>query len=128
MRWKSVVLPAPFGPMSPTTSPGATSRLAPRTAWSPPNRFRTPATSGTVTTGGGGPTRPDARKMRIDARSQEQDDANQEHAVHHQVESRPSGAGEVDPGALGERREDQRAQERSEQRPRPSDHGADDDV
>src|SRR5262245_13350007 len=105
MRWNSVVLPAPFGPMSPTISPGATSRLAPETAWSPPNRFRTPATSRSATSGGRRSTRPDAPEMRIDALGQEQDDADQEHAVHHEVESRPSRAGEVDPRDLGERRE-----------------------
>src|SRR6266508_3893190 len=38
MRRKSVVLPAPFGPMMPRRSPSATVRLAPRTASSPPNR------------------------------------------------------------------------------------------
>src|SRR5271157_841333 len=37
MRLKSVVFPAPFGPMTATISPSATSRLAPFTALKPPN-------------------------------------------------------------------------------------------
>ena len=54
---KSVVLPAPFGPMMPTTSPGATARRHSSTARMPPNehdssrkverrRQRTPSTAG----------------------------------------------------------------------------------
>src|ERR1700733_11722332 len=44
MRLKSVVLPAPLGPMSVKTSPLATSKLTSRTARTPPKltlRFRT---------------------------------------------------------------------------------------
>jgi hypothetical protein len=36
----SVVLPAPLGPMSPTTSPGATVRSTPSSATTPPKRTR----------------------------------------------------------------------------------------
>ena len=32
----SVVLPAPFGPITPTASPGLTSRLTPNSAWNVP--------------------------------------------------------------------------------------------
>src|SRR6266851_26936 len=39
MRLTSVVLPAPFGPMSPKTCPGAIARSSSATAWTPPNRF-----------------------------------------------------------------------------------------
>src|SRR6266568_2051328 len=39
MRLSSVVLPAPFGPMMPRISPGATAKLTPSTAASPPKRF-----------------------------------------------------------------------------------------
>src|SRR5438132_242324 len=40
-----VVLPAPLGPMMPTTSPGRTGRSTPSTATTPPKRTRTPVTS-----------------------------------------------------------------------------------
>ncbi len=47
MAFMSVVLPAPFVPMSPTTSPGRTSIDAPTTAYRPPNRtIMSLATSG----------------------------------------------------------------------------------
>ena len=44
IRLKSVVLPAPFGPISPVIEPRAVSRLAPSTAAMPPKRLKTPAT------------------------------------------------------------------------------------
>src|SRR5580698_7959811 len=37
-----VVLPAPFGPTSPTLSPGATSKVMVCTAWIPPKDLQTP--------------------------------------------------------------------------------------
>src|SRR5512145_1875590 len=37
--WISVVLPAPFGPISACTSPAATSRVTPSTATTPPKRL-----------------------------------------------------------------------------------------
>src|SRR5271170_2166913 len=37
-----VVLPAPFGPTSPTLSPGATSKVMAYTAWIPPKDLQTP--------------------------------------------------------------------------------------
>src|SRR5262249_27856712 len=128
MRWNSVVLPAPFGPMSPTISPGATSKLTPETACSPPKRLRTPTTSRSAMSGGRATARPRAPESRVDALGQEQDDADEEQAVDHEVEARPSGTGEVNPRDLGQRREDERAQEQPEERPRTSHHGADDDV
>src|SRR5690348_1119158 len=39
MRWMSVVLPAPFGPISACTSPAATSSVTPSTATTPPKRL-----------------------------------------------------------------------------------------
>ena len=45
-----VVLPAPFGPMSPTTSPGCTSKLTSSTATTPPKRT---VRSATVSVAGG---------------------------------------------------------------------------
>ena len=43
-----VVLPAPFGPMSPTTSPGSIAKLTPSTATTPPN-FTTRSLTASVT-------------------------------------------------------------------------------
>ena len=45
MTLKSVVLPAPFGPMSPVTQPGSVSRLTVSSATLPPNRTVTSRTS-----------------------------------------------------------------------------------
>src|SRR5207249_813173 len=52
MTLKSVVLPAPFGPMMPRRSPRRTSRLTLRTAVRPPKRF---VTRSSVSTGPPGP-------------------------------------------------------------------------
>ena len=40
IRLKSVVLPAPFGPMRARRSPARTLSVTPSTAWSPPKRSR----------------------------------------------------------------------------------------
>src|ERR671930_1920374 len=45
MRWKSVVLPAPLGPISPVTEPRLTSSVAPWTARIPPKCLCTSATT-----------------------------------------------------------------------------------
>ena len=42
---RSVVFPEPLGPMITTTSPGATSRVTPRSTSRVPNRFHTSRTS-----------------------------------------------------------------------------------
>src|SRR5690606_38814792 len=49
---KTVVLPAPFGPINPTSSPGLSSRLKPETARSPPKEIEMSSTlsRATVTT------------------------------------------------------------------------------
>src|SRR5206468_1126096 len=51
MTLKSVVLPAPFGPMIPRRSPRRTSRLTARTAVRPPKRFVTPSSVSTGSPG-----------------------------------------------------------------------------
>ncbi len=43
----SVVFPAPFGPISPHTSPARTPRSTPVSAFTPPNRTLIPAPSST---------------------------------------------------------------------------------
>src|SRR5262245_52674018 len=42
---KSVVFPAPFGPMRPVMLPSPTPKLTPSRAWRPPKRFLTPKTA-----------------------------------------------------------------------------------
>ena len=51
MTLKSVVLPAPLGPITPTTSPGATASDTSSRAVNPPKRTVTPATSSPITQG-----------------------------------------------------------------------------
>jgi hypothetical protein len=45
MQLKSVVLPAPFGPIRPQIAPRATSKETSRSAVTPPNRIVTPSTT-----------------------------------------------------------------------------------
>src|SRR5258708_11317030 len=60
---KSVVLPAPFGPMIPKTSPGATSNWIDERARRPPKRFETPRTESSVSAGIDNPcSRPNGRR------------------------------------------------------------------
>lgn len=47
IRLKRVVFPAPFGPMTATTSPSFTDRLASLTALKPPKDFLSEVTSST---------------------------------------------------------------------------------
>src|SRR2546428_14075008 len=49
MRLKSVVLPAPFGPMISRRSPGSTVRLTPEVTRSPPNDLSRSRTASAVT-------------------------------------------------------------------------------
>src|SRR4029453_10462249 len=117
MRWKRVVLPAPLGPMSATSSPGATWRLTPATAWSPPNDFRTSTTSSSVISDATrSAPRPGPPDVRVGALREEEHGPDQEQAVDDEMEPGPPGPGEVDPRHLGERRQDQGAQDRSEKR------------
>src|SRR5215475_4915485 len=44
-RLNIVVLPAPLGPTSPVTRPGARRKVRSRTAWMPPKLFDTPVSS-----------------------------------------------------------------------------------
>src|SRR3990170_3020336 len=46
---RRVVFPAPFGPITDSSSPRRTSRLTRLTAWTPPKAFETPAISSCVT-------------------------------------------------------------------------------
>jgi len=60
MQLKHVVLPEPFGPISPRISPGVISKETPRRARKPPKRLVSPETVSTeATTAPPEPGRPD---------------------------------------------------------------------
>src|SRR5690242_18938532 len=92
MTLKSVVLPAPLGPMMPSRSPARTSRLTARTAVRPPNRLVTASSVSTI------PPRPPARGDARQPLGREAHDQDQHGAVDDEVD-----AGEARRGA-GERR------------------------
>src|SRR5262249_41216908 len=145
---------APFGPIRPTISPGPSSRLTPSSAWTPPNRFSTSRTSrsGAITSGppahpsGGRPpaSEPEraipshtpsplldaerASQQRIAAPGQEQHHRDQQEPVGDQVGPGHAGGGEVAPRQLGQRREDEGAQDRAQDRAAPADDRPEDDV
>src|SRR3954465_672475 len=48
---RSVVLPAPFGPMRPCTSPSRTAKLTPSSAWTPPKERSTFSTESNIPAG-----------------------------------------------------------------------------
>src|SRR5262245_61665847 len=114
--------------MSPTISPSATSRLTPARASRPPNRFRTSATSRSATSGARPAACPNAPEVRVCALGQEQHDRDEEHAVDDEVKAGPARPGEVEPRDLGQRREDEGAEQGPQQRPGAADDGPDDDV
>src|SRR5512136_1627756 len=94
MRLRSVVLPAPFGPMRPCTSPTPTSSEAPSTAARPPKVRRTPCRLSSM----GLPARPQPGAhppgQGGDALGQEEDDEEQHGAVHEEAQRT---GGEPDP-------------------------------
>src|SRR5437667_552336 len=124
-RLKTVVFPAPLGPMRPTISPSATVRSSPSTARRPPKRLESPRTS----------SRLSARSSTIargapgsGALGQEEHHGDEERAVHDQMAARPAGGREVAPGELGERGEDEGAEDRPQRRARAAHDRTDDDL
>src|SRR5882724_4798968 len=110
-RLKAVVLPAPFGPMSPRISPGSTSKERRETARSPPKSL---VRSVTVSKGMGvpsGPFRPGAAGAAPDALGQVPDDQHHEEPVEDQV---------ADEEALAEHLADGREEHGTDHR---ADHG-----
>ena len=65
MQLKSVVLPAPFGPISPTIWPGATSKDTPSSATMPPKRTQTSCTRSNACAGAGSIPPPPAAFYRV---------------------------------------------------------------
>src|SRR5574341_2641334 len=85
MTLKSVVLPAPFGPMMPSRSPARTSNETSRTAVSPPKRL---VTRSSVSTG---PPRPQAGDDAGQPLGHEAHDEDQRDAVDDQVDAGEAG-------------------------------------
>src|SRR5437762_10836332 len=100
MTLKSVVLPAPFGPMMPSRSPARTSRLTARTAVRPPKRLVTRSSVSTDSPGANASGEPD-QSLRG-----EPDDEDEGRAVDD----------EIDPGEPGLHARERRPQVRLERR------------
>src|SRR6266852_3184775 len=72
---KSVVFPAPFGPISARISPAGSTKRTSSTACTPPNDFRTPVTSSTSVTG--------SLQHAEDAARKREHQRDEDHAEHH---------------------------------------------
>src|SRR5438105_5840335 len=117
---KSVVLPAPFGPMMPSRSPARTSRLTARTAVRPPKRLVTDSSVSTV------PPRPPAPGDARQPLRREAHDEDQHDAVDDQVDARETRLGAGERGA--QVRLERRDQHGAEEWPQRRAHAADDAV
>src|SRR5204863_6812223 len=98
---KNVVLPAPFGPMSARISPCGSVNDTSSTAWTPPNDFRTCATSSTELA---------TAKNAENAAREDQHQRDEDHAEHHLPVLRVLRDDGVED--LVDRRADRRADER----------------
>src|SRR5712692_2259566 len=113
-RPKTVVFPAPLGPIRPTISPSPTLNERPFTAWRPPKCLSRPATS-SMQSGLRSPERPLHPRHR--ALGKEEHDGDEEEAVHDQVDAGPVPAGrEVEARQLGERAQDERSHDGPKER------------
>src|SRR5258705_11599247 len=101
MQLKSVVFPAPFGPMRPTISPlpmvNDTSLLAMR----PPNRLVTARSSRRVDMGSGGATEPSAPRQRQESGRPESGDEDDDEAGHDEVDAAAGQRPRAEHGAHG---------------------------
>ena len=130
-RLRSVVLPAPFGPMSPCTSPAATPSEAPSTAASPPKVRRTPCR---LKQHGAPSARPQPgpypRRERGDALGQEEDDEEEDRPVHEEAKragGEPDAGGDL-PEHLRQRGEEGGAHHRPVEEAGAAHHGVDEHV
>src|SRR2546421_10621171 len=107
MTLKRVVLPAPFGPMMPSSSPACTSRVTLRTAVRPPNRFVT-FSSWSI-----GPPHAKPCGDSGEPLGGEADDENEHDAVDDEIDAAKAGlhAGERRSQIRLERRDQDRAEE-----------------
>src|SRR5690348_15369123 len=111
MMPKSVVLPAPFGPIKAVISPSRATSDASSTAVRPPNRLVTPWTSSMAELSDWW-SAAEARAQAYEAVGQKRQDHDQQRAVEHQVQ--PRGATRHDAAHLVERAQRDRANQRPE--------------
>src|SRR6185295_11547724 len=127
-RLNAVVLPAPLGPMRPSTSPRAISSERSRTATNPPKRLEIPETWRSGGTGLSGRAGPEAAQGRVGALREEKHHRDQQEAVGDQVRAGPASLPEVDARGLGEGAQDEGAENRSHDGARAAHNGSDDDL
>src|SRR5260370_40542860 len=120
----SVVLPAPFGPISAVMRPACAVNDAWSTASNPPKRFDTPSTRSNGSAmpwlhwfGCGGPA--PAVEQSGDAARRESDDQDEHAAIDDEIEARRIAGHEL--GDLAESPDHERAEQRTEDRACPAD-------
>src|SRR4051794_39472000 len=81
IRFSTVVLPAPFGPISPCTEPGETARPIPSAARTPPNVRLTRSSVSSIDHGSAPPPPHQGAEERDNPFGQKQDDEQEDHAA-----------------------------------------------
>src|SRR6187455_602588 len=118
MMANSVVLPAPFGPISAVMRPASAVNDAALTASNPPKRRETFSTRSSSAIAAlhrlGAKLRAQAFEQSRNAARRESHDEHQHSAVDHQIEPRRMAGREL--GEFAERAHDQRAKQRAEHR------------
>src|SRR5712692_9157563 len=123
MTLKSVVLPAPLGPMMPTRSCSRTSSETARTAVSPPNRLVTLSSVSTGSSGAGRRPRTEARRDASQAIGRPADDEDEGGAIDHEIDAGEAGlhSRERGPQVGLEQGDEDGSEIRSERRPDAAD-------
>src|ERR1043166_7917252 len=123
MQLNSVVLPAPFGPMSPTISPGSMASDTSRFASRPPKRLVAASTLSRAAMALSKAQPPGPRQREQAGRTERRDDDNDE-AVHDQVDAAPGERPRSERRAhdLRDRDQDDGAEHRSPQPADAADH------
>src|SRR5262249_36279799 len=120
MTLKSVVLPAPLGPMMPTISPGPTRSETSRTAVSPPKRLVTASSSSIAAPGAEALTEPADQALGDEAH-----DDDEKAAVDDEIDAHQTAPHVAEGGAEArlERRDENRSHEGAHGRPDAADDG-----
>src|SRR5665213_3042675 len=114
---KKVLLPAPFGPIRPSSSPASSIRSAPSTARNAPNALTMPLASSSTARPPAGQPPAFRQHARTDAGDQHDDNAVGD------IGRAAAAAAEDSVARFRERHQDDRADQRAEQRPRPAQRG-----
>src|SRR5215468_1214238 len=125
MTLKSVVLPAPLGPMMPTISPGATPRETSRTAVNPPKRLVTASSSSIAAPGAEALAEPTDQALGDEAH-----DDDEEAAVDDEIDAHQPAPHVAEGGAEArlERRDEDRSHEGAHGRPDAADDGVESEA